>query len=162
MEDLSAWTDFLAAVVGATSALLGLFFVSLSLNLTKILEGNGLIERAAQALIQLLAALLAGLVLLMPGQSLFVAGLCALVVAVAACLIGTVLAVRSVIHAKGYRFAYANNLVMFELALLPWMIGGLMLMAGNANGAYWLAAGICLSIVKAASDSWVFLVEINR
>lgn len=29
-------------------------------------------------------------------------------------------------------------------------------------GACWLAAGICLSIAKAAFDSWVFLVEINR
>lgn len=162
MDDLSAWTDFLAAVVGATSALLGLFFVSLSLNLQTVLAGNGLTERAAQALIQLLAALVVGLFMLMPGKSLFVAGLGTLVIATATAVIGTVLAARSVMHAKGHRFAYGSNLIVFELAILPWIVGGLMLMAGSANGAYWLAAGICLSIAKAAIDSWVFLVEINR
>lgn len=162
MDDLSAWTDFLAAVVGATSALLGLFFVSLSLNLSTILAGNGLTERAAQALIQLLAALIVGLFLLMPGKSLFASGVGTLAIAVATGLIGTVLAARSVMHAKGYRLAYASNLVVFELAILPWIVGGLLMMAGNAGGAYWLAAGICLSIAKAAIDSWVFLVEINR
>jgi len=162
MDDLSAWTDFLAAVVGATSALLGLFFVSLSLNLKTILSGKGLIERAAQALIQLLAALLVGLFQLMPGQSLLSAGIGVLVIAGATGVLGTVLSARSVMHAKGHRFAYTNNLVMFELAILPWIVGGLLLIAGNANGAYWLAGGICLSIAKAAADSWVFLVEINR
>ncbi len=50
---MSAWTDFFAAVVGATSALLGLFFrCSLSLNLTTILANGGLPERAMQALPQ--------------------------------------------------------------------------------------------------------------
>ncbi|MCX7302771.1 MAG: hypothetical protein NTV73_00315 [Hyphomicrobiales bacterium] len=162
MEDLSAWTDFLAAVVGATSALLGLFFVSLSLNLSTILAGKGLTERAAQALIQLLAALIVGLFLLMPGKSVFVSGLGTLVIAVATALVGTLLAARSMMHTQGYRVAYAGNLVLFELAILPWVVGGLMLMAGSADGAYWLAGGICLSIAKAAMDSWVFLVEINR
>lgn len=162
MDDLSAWTDFLAAVVGATSALLGLFFVSLSLNLNTILSGKGLVERAAQALIQLLAALLVGLFLLMPGQSLFSAGIGILGIAAATGVLGTVLSARSVMHAKDHRFAYTNNLIVFELAILPWIAGGLLLIAGDANGAYWLAGGICLSIAKAAADSWVFLVEINR
>jgi hypothetical protein len=144
MDDLSAWTDFLAAVSGATSALLGLFFVSLSLNLQTILAGNGLSERAVQALIQLLAALIVCLFLLMPGLSLFVSGLGTLVIAGATCVAGTVLAARSLKHAKGYARAYTVNLVMFELAILPWIAGALFLMAGNADGAYWLAAGICL------------------
>ncbi|MEQ1940994.1 hypothetical protein ABMA32_01090 [Mesorhizobium sp. VNQ89] len=159
---LSAWTDFLAAVAGATAALLGLFFVSLSLNLEKVLAGNGLTERAEQALIQLLAALMVALFLLMPGLSLFVAGNGVLVIAAVTGVMGTLLAARSLRRAKGYARVYTANLVLFELAILPWLVGGVLLMAGNADGAYWLAAGICLSIAKAAFDSWVFLVEINR
>ncbi len=161
-DDLSGWTDFLAAEVGATAALLGLFFVSLSLNLNTILAGPGLAERAAQALVQLLAGLLLGLLLLMPGQTMLAAGIEALVVATVTALYGTVLAVRSLRKNEAHRKTFAVSLVTFELSLLPWFVGALLLMAGNAAGAYWLAVGICLSIAKAALDSWVFLVEINR
>jgi hypothetical protein len=159
---MSAWTDFFAAVVGATSALLGLFFVSLSLNLATILANRGLPERALQALLQLLAALIVGLLLLMPGQSLWAAGLEILIVAVVMGLLGTVLAVRGLRGGKDHKSDFVRNLALVEISVVPWFVGGFLLLGGNAAGAYWLAVGICLSIVKAVIDSWVFLVEINR
>ena len=162
MNDMSAWTDFFAAMVGATSALLGLFFVSLSLNLSTILANDGLPERAMQALLQLLAALVVGLLLLMPGQSLIASGLEILLVAILMGLVGTVLAVRGLRRGKDHRADFIRNLAMVEISLVPWFVGGFLLLGGNAVGGYWLAVGICLSIVKAVIDSWVFLVEINR
>jgi len=159
---MSAWTDFFAAVVGATSALLGLFFVSLSLNLATILANRGLPERALQALLQLLAALIVGLLLLMPGQSLWAAGLEILVVAVLVAVVGTVLALRGLRGGKDHKSDFIRNLALVEISVVPWFVGGFLLLGGNAVGGYWLAVGICLSIMKAVIDSWVFLVEINR
>lgn len=159
---MSAWTDFFAAVVGATSALLGLFFVSLSLNLATILANRGLPERALQALLQLLAALIVGLLLLMPGQSLWAAGLEILLVALLLGLVGSVLAVRGLRGGKDHKSDFIRNLALIEISVVPWFVGGFLLLGGNAAGGYWLAVGICLSIMKAVIDSWVFLVEINR
>ena len=46
--------------------------------------------------------------------------------------------------------------------MLPCLIGGIMVLGGNETGLYWLAVGICLCFIKAVSDAWIFLVEINR
>lgn len=159
---MSEWTDFFSAQVGASSALLGLLFVSLSLNLTTILANGGLTERIQQALLQLLVVLVVSLLQLMPGQSLLVAGLEVLAISAFAVIVGTLLAVRGLRLGKATRPMTALNLTMIEFALLPWLIGGVMMLAGNPNGGYWLAVGMCLSIIKAVADAWIFLVEINR
>jgi hypothetical protein len=52
---LEAWQPFFAAELGAAAALGGLLFVSLSLNLTKILSYPALPIRALVALLLLLA-----------------------------------------------------------------------------------------------------------
>jgi modulator of FtsH protease len=69
------WKDFFVAVSGAASALAGLVFVALSINLSRILEMPGLPARAGETIILLAAALLAALIALIPGQSTQVLGL---------------------------------------------------------------------------------------
>ena len=54
---------------GATAMLTGLIFVAVSINLARILEFPELPERAAQTIVQLLAALIVSLIGLVPGQS---------------------------------------------------------------------------------------------
>jgi hypothetical protein len=64
------WHDFFLAQAGAAGVLTGLVFVSVSLNLEKIVSesGSGLPGRAAEALILLVAVLTASILLLVPGQ----------------------------------------------------------------------------------------------
>jgi hypothetical protein len=75
---LEAWQPFFAAELGAAAALGGLLFVSLSLNLTKILSYPALPVRALIALV-LLLALRCGRLGLIAGN---LAGFCCLAVAV--------------------------------------------------------------------------------
>jgi modulator of FtsH protease len=54
------------------------------------------------------------------------------------------------------------NLVLLELGILPFIIGGVLLLLGMEGGFYWIAAGVIVSFIKAVMDAWVLLVEINR
>ena len=65
---IEAWVNFFVAQCGASAALLGLIFVSVSLNLTKILSHPLLPGRAFAAMFLLLAVLLAASLMLVPGQ----------------------------------------------------------------------------------------------
>ncbi|MEJ0007582.1 MAG: hypothetical protein WDM77_14760 [Steroidobacteraceae bacterium] len=55
---MEAWHDFFVAQVGASSALTGLLFVAVSINLTRILEFAHLPIRAFECLVTLLGILI--------------------------------------------------------------------------------------------------------
>lgn len=69
-----AWANFLVAQVGASAALLGLLFVGVSLNLSKILSMPPLPNRALLAMMLLLGVLIASMLLLIPDQYSWAAG----------------------------------------------------------------------------------------
>src|SRR2546421_10228773 len=74
------WENFFIAEVGASAALVGLIFVGVSINLTRIISLPGLPNRALLALIVLLAILVVSSLLLVPGQSVTLVGIEVLVV----------------------------------------------------------------------------------
>ncbi len=74
------WENFFIAEVGASAALLGLIFVGVSINLTRIISLPGLPNRALLALIILLTILVMCSLLLVPGQSQTLVGIELLVV----------------------------------------------------------------------------------
>lgn len=161
---LDAWSDFIVAQVGASSALLGLLFVGVSLNLTKILAASSLPSRALVAMTLLVAILLMSTLLLIPAQPALVIGAEILAVGTAAWLLGTVLEVRKMnldisVVSKSNRVI---NFIIFEFATLPYIVAGLMLLSGNANGLYWFSAAVVISLLKVVIDAWVLLIEINR
>ena len=161
---IEAWANFFVAQCGASAALLGLIFVSVSLNLTKILSHPLLPGRAFAAMFLLLAVLLAASLMLVPGQPLLANGLEVLIVGLLACAIATTVGIRGVAGAEPERRAtFLASLLFFEIATLPYLAAGLLILFGNATaGLYWLAAAIVLSFVKSVTDAWVLLVEINR
>jgi len=63
------WTDFGVGVAGASAALAGLVFVAVSINLSEILKYRNLPGRAGLTLILFITPLLAGILLLVPGQA---------------------------------------------------------------------------------------------
>src|SRR5271156_6091694 len=65
---IEPWANFFVAQVGASAALLGLVFVSISLNLPKILSNPYLPDRALMTMSLLLAILLVASLLLIPDQ----------------------------------------------------------------------------------------------
>ena len=61
-----------------------------------------------------------------------------------------------------YRRAGSVNIALSQLATLPYLVGAIILLTGDANGLYWTVPAVIFSFVKAVLDAWVLLVEINR
>ena len=163
MGALSDWQGFFAAQVGASATLAGLLFVGVSLNLAKILSAVFLPLRALLALGLLGAVLVLSSLLLMPGQTLGIVAAEALVVGLATWLGGSLVELRGRrAVADSGRAVYFANAVLLQLATLPYIVAAALLWAGAPGGLYWLAAAVLLSTVKAVTDAWVLLVEINR
>jgi modulator of FtsH protease len=126
------WAAFYTAQLGAAAVLGGLVFVGLSLNLKKILSYAWLPARALLELMVLMAILIISSFMLMPGQSL---------------------------TALGIEIAAVGVLLFF---FGSGIVGGALLLFGMESGFYWIAAGVIVSFIKAVTDAWVLLVEINR
>ena len=157
----AAWANFFVAQCGASAALLGLLFVSVSLNLARILAFPTLPERALLAMLLLLAILVVASLMLIPSQPIRANGVESL--AAGALIAAAAGAAKTRARLGGaYRRYFIGDLAFLAGATAPYFIAGGLLFAGLEAGFYWLAAAILLSTAKAVSDAWVLLVEINR
>lgn len=156
------WQVFFAAQIGASAALLGLLFVGVSLNLDKILAAPSLTRRGLLALMLLLAVLATGSLVLVPGQPRLL--LAAELAAIGAGLVWLgASASRASWRASGTRpMNIAIGFALGQAAALPYLAAGAALATGAGGPLHWIAAAMILSTIKAVSDAWVLLVEINR
>ena len=160
---LESWDSFFVAEVGAAAALLGLLFVAISINLKQMIEAGGLTDRALVALLLLLAIMVLGLLMSMPDQPSWALGGETIVISVFTGVIGTVLGLRGLHQAdKQYWHNFVWNTLTFIATLVLIVVGGLLMFFGGEAGFFWVAVGMCLALVKAVSEGWIFLVEINR
>ena len=165
---MDAWHDFFLAQAGAAGVLTGLVFVGVSINLEKIVSDPsfGLTGRAAEALILLVAVLMASVLVLVPGQGAGVLGAEVLVVGLAAW--GWIVAIQLPLLREwgtmraDLRGPFVVRMVMGQVATLTLVIAGVAVLWVGAGGLYWLVAGTVFAILAALADAWVLLVEINR
>jgi modulator of FtsH protease len=160
---MNEWRDFFIAIAGAAAALTGLLFVGVSINLTRILSFPGLPERALLSLALLLNILIISCLMLIPLQSLQMAGVEILVTG----LLIWMTAIRidyGILKTKNPEFKphYKAMMVLSQFATLPYLVCGILILCTNANGIYWIVPAIIFSFIKAMLDAWVLLVEINR
>jgi modulator of FtsH protease len=160
---LGSWHSFFATQAEVSAALTGLIFVALSINLKQILSYPGLAGRAGEALILLLLPVLVGLAGATPqtsvrafGAELFGLGLVGLTV--------VTLIVASASRAARMRPTgeYLTRAVAAELAVIPTVVAGVLLLAHHPGGLWWQAVGTGLCIAAGVGDGWVLLVEILR
>jgi hypothetical protein len=165
---MNEWHDFFLAQAGAAGVLTGLVFVGVSINLEKIVSNPsfGLAGRAAEALILLVAVLMASVLVLVPGQGPGVLGAEVLVVGLAAW--GWIVAIQlprlrdwGTMRAD-LRGPFVLRVVLGQVATLPLVIAGVAVLSVGQGGLYWLMAGTVFSILAALFEAWVLLVEINR
>jgi modulator of FtsH protease len=165
---MNAWYDFFLAQAGAAGVLTGLVFVGVSINLKKIVSDPsfGLAGRAAEALILLVAVLLASVLVLVPGQAPGVLGVEVLVVGLAAWLWIVAIQMPLLRHwgamRADLRGPFVLRVVLGQVATLPLVIAGVAMLSVGLGGLYWLMASTVFSILAALLEAWVLLVEINR
>jgi hypothetical protein len=161
--DAAEWTDFFVAVAGASAALLGLLFVTVSINLERILAFEGLPDRALETLLFLAMVLVVSVVMLAPGQGTSVLGLEALWIGLGLLAIVVRLPIHVPDESGHERLQWKlNRWAIRLLGVVPVIVAGVSLLAESGGGLYWLVAGIVFSICGAVANAWVLLVEILR
>ena len=155
------WHEFFVAAVGASAALLGLLFVTISINLEQILKHRHLPGRAAGTLGTLLSVLVVCSFGLAPGQSNRTLGVEMLAT-------GAVVGTQAVWVSVGKRSQgdplswTLGSLSILLFPALAFQGGGCSLLAGSGGGFYWILAGTVLTFAAASLNAWVLLVEILR
>ncbi len=160
--DAAEWSDLFVATAGAAAALGGLLFVAVSINVERILSFKGLPERALEALLILIGALVVSVLCLAPlatdrlGWVLLVAGVV---------LLGAVARLERVSlparHDPSARAA-AGQVVLALIGTAPYVVGAIGLVAEAGGGLYWILAGVIGAFISAAANAWVLLIEILR
>jgi hypothetical protein len=158
------WSDFFVAEVGAAAALSGLVIVAISINLQSILTNPHVLPgRAAEALTTLVGAMLVASVGLIPGQSDKLLGAEILVFGLAVMLVSAVAQTRSLVRHKNQPIDWWLPRLVISLLTAPAIvIGGLLLILGAADGLYWVAAGLLMSLAAGVINTWILLIEILR
>ncbi len=165
---MSDWHDFFLAAAGAAAVLAGLVFVGLSINLDMIMSNPtyGLPGRALEALVLLMAVLIATILLLVPAQGMVSAGVEVLAVGVADWVFIVAIQLRQLRNwhslEPGLRWNFVGRVVLGQAATLLFVAAGVAALSWGVDGLYMLVAAVVLSFVVAVAEAWVLLVEIHR
>jgi hypothetical protein len=161
--DPAAWTEFAAAMVAATSALAGLIFVALSINLDRILSLPGIADLALEGVIALTVVLIASIVVLAPGQTVGALAAELIVIGIIhVAVIGWLLRRTLAVADQEFRMKRIQMALVSGFPGLLFVISGLSMAAGNAWGLYWLVPASIAGIVAGVTNAWVLLIEIKR
>jgi hypothetical protein len=158
------WTNFFIAAAGSSAALAGLVIVAISVNIARILEFPHLPARAAATVARLILILVSSMAGLIPqppqdlGAEIFLFAFCCWFLE----LRSNRRALRAHAELRRPRFESILELVFGEVQVLPFIVGGLLLLTGHVTGPYWVAAGVIAIFIFSMLNTWVLLVEILR
>jgi hypothetical protein len=157
------WTGFGTATATAAAALAGLLFIAVSINLKQILDVAGLPSRAGQTLILFGTALIAAMLVVVPGQGRVAFGLE---------LIATGLVLGGVQIYLDLTAQHGEEDTIWRRMLgrvFPAVIScGCLVAAGGTligqagGGLYWLVPSVLAAVLFGLINVWVLLVEILR
>jgi hypothetical protein len=159
---LTDWQTYLSVQAGAAAALTGLVFVSVSINLDKIISLPGVSTRAAESLLQFLGAFFISTVALVPGQPLKALAAEFILIGLVSCGIQVVGQLRFFPRAGRPWSWIVYRVVLTQLATVPFCISGIALLIGSPAALDWLIPGFFFSFVAGVFSAWVLLVEILR
>ena len=158
------WTGFFTAQCGAAAALIGLLFVALSINMSRIINTPYLVNRVAEALLVFSGPLTFSIFGLVPHQSVLAFGIELLLSSI---LIWVVITAAECRHVRD-RPPQATVRTLFvwitqmQCAALAPIIAGILLVTGHASGFFWLIPATLLAYAGGMTNAWVLTVEILR
>jgi hypothetical protein len=158
------WIDFFVAAAGASGALAGLVIVALSVNINQILKYSHLPVRAGAAIATLVLVLVSSMAALIPqraadlGIEILAFGICAWLLQI----LSTRRDFAARLQVQRPPYASALGLVQGQIQVLPFIIGGISLIARCGRGLYWVAAGSLAIFIFSVLNAWVLLIEILR
>lgn len=158
---MSAWHDFFVAQAGVAGALIGLLFVAVSINLTRILAYAQLPTRAAETLVLFFIVLVVAAIALVPDQGSRRAGGEILIAGTIAWLLQLASLVRTRAADRVFD-KRLRRLLLNQLPPLPFIGAGAAMLAGYPAGAIWLLPGTLLCFAAGVFGAWVLLIEIQR
>ena len=160
--DISDWKDLFVATAGASAALAGLVFVAVSINVERILKGEGLPERALQTVLLLLSVVLVSTIGLIPGQGHVATGAELLGEGL---IFGAAIAILlrlSLPPRSSPRSWSMSRYLIMGAGTVPLIVGGASILAHTGGGLYWTVSGMIFAIVGGVMNAWVLMVEILR
>jgi hypothetical protein len=161
--DPHAWLEFGVALAGAAAVLAGLVFVSVSINLEKVLEVHGLPGRAGESIVMFAGVLLLSFSLLMPGQSRVAVGVELIVGGALLATLLVLIALPGLNRPTRQPLSWRITRIVVALASsVPVVIAGVSVLVERGGGLYWLAAAFALTLAAGIANAWVLLVEVVR
>jgi modulator of FtsH protease len=161
--DVATWRTFFLAMIGAAATLTGLLFVSVSINLDRILSGGRFLPARARESLASLVLIVAYSSLTLVPQSTTALGVEVLVMAaplLAATLWDQIDHLRS--NPSDPILWAVSRMVATGAGTVPATLAGISLIAKWGGGFYLLVPASLLGIFGAVYSAWVLLVEIAR
>lgn len=162
-NSMNNWSNFFLAQVGASAALTGLLFVALSINVRKITSNKPLLHKALISLLLLFIVLVVSSLTLIPLSTVHYLGIGVFILGGISWFVVTTLhtQARKTLTKKYLRY-YIRDIILNQLATVPFLVAGILFFMNNEIGYYWLVPGILFSILSAGVTSWILLIEINN
>ena len=147
----------------SAATLTGLIFIGVSINLSKVLTMPALPDRALESLILLLNILIISAQALIPHRSTGIISIEFIMISsiVWGCMLFLDLRIWRRAEPRLQKHSL-QNMVFSQLAILPYLVSGVLMLNHVDSAVYWLVPGIMISFIKAIIDAWVLLVEIHR
>jgi hypothetical protein len=154
------WQDFAEMTGGASGALIGLLFVAVSVNASKIAGHHGLRASAVQTLVLFIAPLVMAAALLAPGQPDWVLG--AEMIAIGLVTSWVLLSGRRVRQSLNdddqLLVAIFNRRATNVVIMLLFTASGILLACGQNAGLYLVLPVTVVAFVSGVLNAWYFLL----
>jgi modulator of FtsH protease len=161
--DVATWRTFFLAMIGTAATLTGLLFVSVSINLDRVLTGSTFLPEKARETLACLVLIVAYSSLALVPENRVLLGT-EIVAMAAPLLVGTLW--------DQIRFQRSNpkiptlwslsRMISTSMGIIPATLAGLSLIVKWGGGFYLLVPASILGVFGAVYSAWVLLVEIAR